>query len=207
MPIHAEGYSDDHATVVQFRRGTVVCSGGLTKGKQMPKDRFHFDGRDRTQQILDFDNYIAVGDNITAIPRSTERKCVCGRVLQIKGQKIGRREFVIEIENTDSRTEASFGCQRIYLSSAWNAAMPSFLFLLFYFPRTLKRRWAGPLPIQRGVFKKGPTLCSANSGRGAQRAGNDRPLGSRPARDPPERTRRRSSCDRPPDAGSSSRDC
>ncbi|GEM_PF-4514092 len=51
--------------------------------------------------MCDADNYIVCADRIIAVPRSTRGEAIHGRVLQVLGDHIGRREFVCEREGTN----------------------------------------------------------------------------------------------------------
>lgn len=46
--------------------------------------------------MIDVDNYIVVGDNVIAVPRSLKEAPVHGTVRQITGHTAGRREFLIQ---------------------------------------------------------------------------------------------------------------
>jgi hypothetical protein len=59
--------------------------------------------------MCDADNYILCGDRIIAVPRSTRGDSVHGRVLQIVGDDIGRREFVCEREGTNWLSDGAIG--------------------------------------------------------------------------------------------------
>lgn len=47
--------------------------------------------------MIDAENYIVIEDRIIAVPRSMKGNATHGRVLEIIGEELGRREFVIEV--------------------------------------------------------------------------------------------------------------
>ena len=59
--------------------------------------------------MCDADNYIVCDDRIIAVPRSTRGESIYGRVLQIVGDDIGRREFVCEREGTNWLRDGAIG--------------------------------------------------------------------------------------------------
>ncbi len=59
--------------------------------------------------MIDHDNYIVPGDDIIAVPRSTNGACVLGRVLGIEGAVAGQREFIVELKGTHWLTDGAMG--------------------------------------------------------------------------------------------------
>jgi hypothetical protein len=84
-------------------------------------------------RMCDADNYIVCGDRIIAVPRSTRGDSIHGRVLQILGDDIGRREFVCEREGTHWLSDGAIGLpENLYIfeverGDAWVVVPPYLL--------------------------------------------------------------------------------
>jgi hypothetical protein len=82
--------------------------------------------------MCDADNYIVCDDRIIAVPRSTRGDSIHGRVLQIVGDDIGRREFVCEREGTNWLSDGAIGVpEHLYIfeverGDAW-VVVPAYL--------------------------------------------------------------------------------
>src|ERR1051326_8784436 len=63
----------------------------------------------REGRVIDPDNYIACGDNVIAVPRSTNGDSIRGRVLQVAGSDAGCREFVLEVHGTNFMVDGAVG--------------------------------------------------------------------------------------------------
>jgi hypothetical protein len=59
--------------------------------------------------MIDFESYVVCGDRVIAIPRATYRDPFHGRVIQVIGTKVGRREFVLELEGTNFVAQGGIG--------------------------------------------------------------------------------------------------
>jgi hypothetical protein len=83
--------------------------------------------------MCDADNYIVCDDRIIAVPRSTRGDSIHGRVLQIVGGDIGRREFVCEREGTNWLSDGAIGvAENLYIfeverGDAWVVVPPYLL--------------------------------------------------------------------------------
>lgn len=83
--------------------------------------------------MCDADNYIVCDDRIIAVPRSTRGESIHGRVLQIVGGEIGRREFVCEREGTNWLSDGAIGLmESLYIfeverGDAWVVVPPLLL--------------------------------------------------------------------------------
>jgi hypothetical protein len=59
--------------------------------------------------MMDPENYIVCGDNVIAVPRSTNGASIQGRVLEVLGADVGRREFVLETKGTNFVVDGAVG--------------------------------------------------------------------------------------------------
>jgi hypothetical protein len=59
--------------------------------------------------MVDPDNYVVRGDDTIAVPRSILGQPVHGRVLEITGDEVGHREFIIEVQGTNWLTDGAIG--------------------------------------------------------------------------------------------------
>ena len=59
--------------------------------------------------MIDADNYIVAGDNVIAVPKSIAGTPIQGRVLEVVGQEIGRREFILETDGSHWLMDGALG--------------------------------------------------------------------------------------------------
>jgi hypothetical protein len=59
--------------------------------------------------MIDSENYIIIGDRVIAIPKTTCADPFHGRVIQVVGTDVGRREFIIELEGTNVVAHGAIG--------------------------------------------------------------------------------------------------
>jgi hypothetical protein len=93
----------------------------------------HKEKHEKELRMFDADNYIVRDDRIIAVPRSTRLDSIHGRVLQILGDDIGRREFVCEREGTNWLRDGAIGLpENLYIfeverGDAWVVVPPYLL--------------------------------------------------------------------------------
>jgi hypothetical protein len=58
---------------------------------------------------MDPHNYIACGDNVIAVPKSTIGDSIQGSVVQVLGSDVGRREYVLEVQGTNFVVDGAVG--------------------------------------------------------------------------------------------------
>jgi hypothetical protein len=89
--------------------------------------------RKKEFRMCDADSYIVCDDRIIAVSRSTRGESIHGRVLQIVGDDIGRREFVCEREGTNWLRDGAIGLpENLYIfeverGDAWVVVPPYLL--------------------------------------------------------------------------------
>lgn len=59
--------------------------------------------------MIDAENYVVCGDKVIAVPRSANGDAMIGRVLEVIGTDVGRREYVLELQGTNYVVEGAVG--------------------------------------------------------------------------------------------------